>query len=280
MKKILVVTLALLAGISLSMNVLAWKRLPDESTEKKPAKKVTKPTTVVPAVKPTIPKTAPVPPAQAFPSIKAVQPATVKPPVVKPAAIPLRPALVVKAKSQPPHAAKTSPSIEWIVGAGYELGGEELGQVTYSDGSSAPVNANNGIMLNFGGIFPNGEGSDLSTQVTLGYKTGGPRIWSSDVNWSAIPVEIIEHYRMSSVRLGLGIAYHINPQLKVNLPSSSFISKYNNALGFILQFSWAPVKAGYSVDLRYTSIKFQPSDAASAPAVNGSVAGMYANYRF
>jgi hypothetical protein len=279
MKKILAVTLVLLAGISLSMNVLAWTRLPDKSTETKPAKKVTKPTTV-PTVQPALPKTVPVTPAQALPSSNTVQPETTKPPVVKPAVIPLKPAPAVKAKSQPPHAAKSSPSIEWIVGAGYELGGEELGQVTYSDGSSAPVNANNGIMLNFGGIFPNGEDSDLSTQVSLGYKTGGPRIWSSDVNWSAIPLEIIEHYRISRVRLGLGIAYHINPQLKVNLPSSSFVSKYNNALGFILQFSWAPVREDYSVDLRYTSIRFQQSDVASAPAVNGSVAGIFANYRF
>ena len=103
------------------------------------------------------------------------------------------------------------------------------------------------------------------------------------MNWSAIPVEVLEHYRFNSLRMGLGISYQINPQLKVNIPSGSLnnkVDKYDNALGFVIQFSWVPVREHYSIDLRYTSIKFQLSETPSAPLVNGSVGGLYTTYYF
>lgn len=295
MKNRLASVLLLLIGVCFSANVFAWTRIPattpdDETAVKaKPKKaqpaKVTPPVSA-PAAQTPLPKPVQVPAAKpAPPSVKTLQPVPVRPSVIKPAVTPaitppVKPAVTARVKTPHPFAAAKSQSVEWIAGAGLELGGEELGQVTYSDGSTAPVNANNGIMLNFGGIFANGDDSAFSTQISLGYKSGGPRIWSSDVNWSAMPLDIIEHYRIDNLRLGLGITYHFNPQLKVNLPSSSFVNKYNNSIGILAQISWAPVRENYSFDLRYTSIKFQQSDLPSAPLINGSVGGLYATYRF
>jgi len=266
---------------------LAWVFLPSTPTPKdttvttKP-----KPATQAPVVAPTqdaVTKPAPPPPTP------PVQPAEVKPvqaPVVTPVPKPVQAPVAVPAKrpvvspAHPPEAAKAR-AVEWVIGLGMDVGGEELGKVYYTDGSSASVKANNGVALNLGAIVSNGKHSDFSTQFTLGYKIGGPRgAANGDVTWSAIPLEIIEYYRANRLRMGLGINYQIRPQLSVNLPATSYINKYKNAAGIIAQIGWAPPTGHYSVDLRYTSIKYQLSDVLDAPTVDGSVIGLYTSYRF
>ena len=204
-----------------------------------------------------------------------------KPPVAKPVQAPVtKSTQVAVAKPAQTPLAKESLPVEWIIGLGMDFGGEELGKLYYTDGSSASVKANNGIAINAGAILANGKNSPFSTQITLGYKFGGPRGEGGDVTWSAIPLEVIEYYRATNLRMGLGISYQIRPQLSVSLPTSNYTDTYNNATGFIAQFGWAPVTEHYSIDLRYTSIKFQLSGVQDAPMVNGSVVGLYTSYRF
>jgi len=281
---------------------LAWVLIPPTSTTEKDAK-VVKPTPKpVPASKPAPkPTTVPAPqPAQAPTSKPYQAPIITKPAVVpviqplptpasKPAQTPTPKPLEVLpvVKPTPKPAVKPTqtfsrkaPGIEWLVGLGADFGGGELGQIIYSDGSTALVNANKGVAFYFGVILPNGRESDFSTQLTLGYKLGGLRGTNGEVTWSAIPLELIEYYRVSSLRMGLGISYQINPQLSVNVPASSHVDKYNNAIGLIAQIGWVPVKEHFSVDLRYTSIKFQGNNVQGPANVDGNVSGIYTSYRF
>jgi outer membrane biosynthesis protein TonB len=226
----------------------------------------------VPVVKPVqLPAAKPLP----APDVKPT-PTLIPRPVVAPVAKPAQ--VVDKPVQQPSY--KESPRTEWIVGIGLDLGGETLGTVVYTDGTSAPVKANNGVYVNVGAILANGKNSSFSTQMTVGYKYGGPKGIGGDVTWSAIPLEVIEYYRTSKLRMGLGLAYHLSPQLSVILPASTTAYKYNNAIGIVAQIGWAPVNEHYSIDLRYTSIKFQSSDVPGASAVDGSVAGLYTSYQF
>lgn len=287
---------------------LAWVMVPNNSTSeqerteqpkskpkkpavKKPAKPIkanpvspvviTKPTHIL-EVKPVqLPVANPaqileVKPVQ-LPVTKTVQPVVESKPVLPHVAKPLKTPVL---KSSAPPSPDYKHSFEWVLGLGADFGGEELGTVYYSDGSSASVKANNGIELNAGFIISNGEDSAFSTQMTLGYKSGGPRVWNRDVNWTAVPVEVIEYYSSGNTHMGLGISYQINPQLNVSLPSVNFTNKYNNAIGLVAQIGWAPAREHYSIDLRYTAIKFQLSDVQNAPVVDGSVGGIYLNYYY
>lgn len=273
---------------------LAWVRVPSTSTSDEvtdsPKLKPKPKSAQSPAIKPTqvpAPKQVLTPadkPQLQVPaenkSIPEVKPAPV--PLSKPVQIPVtRPAQIVIVKPEQQHAirAKTQP-FEWVIGLGFDFGGEELGKLYFTDGSSASVKTNNGFAINVGGILPNGKNSAFSTQMTLGYKYGGPRAADGNVTWSAIPLELIEHYRFSSLRMGLGLSYQIRPQLNVTLPASAYTDKYNNAIGLIAQIGWAPAREHYSIDLRYTSIKFELSDVQGAPMVDGSSAGIYTSYRF
>lgn len=260
---------------------LAWVLVPSTSTAEKEAvvaKPKPKPAAAPTAtpVQPPVAKPVQPPASKVAPEVKPVPV-----PLSKPVQVPVsKPAQVVVAKPAQAPLTKESQPIEWVIGLGMDFGGEELGKLYYTDGSSASVKANNGIAINAGAIIPNGKNSPFSTQITLGYKFGGPRGDGGDVTWSAMPLEVIEYYRSNNMRTGLGISYQIRPQLSVNLPASSYTDSYNNAIGFIAQVGWAPVREHYSVDLRYTSIKFQLSGVQDAPMVDGSVAGLYASYRF
>lgn len=243
------------------------------------------------------PKPKPAPATQAAP---VTQPA----PTIKPApATVIKPAQEVKPDvKQPPPAvkpatreavnaapvakpAKASTSgrkqaVEWIIGIGYEMGGDTLGNLNFADGSSVPVKANEGLLLFTGVIFPTGSYSNFSTQVSLGYKYGGARGGGGGAIWTAIPLEVIEFYRVNDLRMGLGISYHLNPQLSVSVPGTSYVDKYNNALGFVAQIGWSPIKGSYGIDLRYTSIKYQGNNVVGLASASGSVVGLSGSYRF
>ena len=283
---------------------LAFVRIPPTSTTEEGAAVVKPKPKPVPASesapKPTTTPTPAPQPAQT-PTSKPVQAPIITKPVVvpviqplptpasKPAQIPTpnplqvlpvaKPAPKPAVKAKQPFSKKAH-EIEWLVGLGADFGGGELGKITYSDGSTALVNANKGVAFYFGVILPNGRESDFSTQLTLGYKLGGLRGKNGEVTWSAIPLELIEYYRVSSLRMGLGISYQINPQLSVNVPASSYVDKYKNSIGLIAQIGWAPVKEHFSVDLRYTSIKFQGDNVQGPANVDGNVFGIYTSYRF
>lgn len=227
----------------------------------------------VPAPKPALLNAA----APLLQQAQASKPAVV--PAVKPASIPeTRPVQAAAVKPAQKVVTKKTHVLEWVIGLGYDFGGEELGKLYFADGSSAAVKANNGVAINAGAILANGN-SPFSTQVTLGYKYGGQRGANGDVTWSAIPLDVIEYYRLNDLRMGLGLSYQVRPQLSVNLPSG-YTDKYDNAFGLIVQFGWAPVGAHYSFDLRYTSVKYQLSDVPGAPMVDGSGAGLYTSIRF
>jgi outer membrane biosynthesis protein TonB len=266
-----------LTQVDFSGMQLAWVILPSSTTSEQGAG-VAKPKSKSKPKPAEVPTATPVqPPAgKSVPEVKPV-PVPLSKPVQAPVA---KPAQVVAAKPALAPLTKESQPIEWLIGLGMDFGGEELGKLYYTDGSSASVKANNGIAINAGAILANGKNSPFSTQITLGYKFGGPRGDGGDVTWSAIPLEVIEYYRESNLRMGLGISYQIKPQLSVSLPTSNYTDTYNNAIGYIAQIGWAPVREHYSIDLRYTSIKFQLSGVQDAPMVNGSVIGLYTSYRF
>jgi len=266
---------------------LAFVRKPAVPLEEEPVVQPKPIQTPAPAVKP-VPQPAPVTPP--VPAIKPTPATVIKPaqevkPVVKQAPV-VKPAQKEAAKTAPPikpskaAASGSKQAVEWIIGIGYEMGGDTLGNLNFADGSSVPVKANEGLLLFAGVIFPTGSYPNFSTQVSLGYKYGGARGGGGGAIWTAIPLDVIEFYRMNDLRMGLGISYHLNPQLSVSVPGTSYVDKYDNALGLVAQIGWSPVREPYGIDLRYTSIKFQGNNVVGPASASGSVAGLYASYRF
>ena len=164
-----------------------------------------------------------------------------------------------------------------VVGIGLDFGGDTLITAVYSDGSATDVKANNGFVVNGGGVMIN---DSYETQATVGYKFGGPSAKNGSITWDTVPVELIQFLRASNIRIGLGFTYHINPKLVIDIPGTSRTYNFDNALGTIAQIGWAPVNMPFSIDLRYTAIKYRQSNVGNAEEKNGNVLGIYSSFFF
>jgi hypothetical protein len=166
-----------------------------------------------------------------------------------------------------------------VVGFGLDFGGDVLLSGTYTDGSTWEAKANQGLVLNGGVVMVTGA---FETQLTVGYKFGGPEAKNGSVTFSEVPIDLMEFYRTGNVRMGLGISYLSNPQLEVSLPSGSINGtyKFDSVVAPVVQIGWAPEKLPFSIDLRYTMAKLKQSGVANAKDINGNTAGLYMSYFF
>ena len=167
-----------------------------------------------------------------------------------------------------------------VVGIGYDFGGDKLYTATYTDGTTVDVKANQGFVINGGVVMVIDE--VYETQATVGYKFGGPTAKNGSITWDTVPVELMQFLRASNMRIGLGFSYHNSPKLVIDVPGSPSNGTYNfnNALGTIAQIGWAPKDMPFSIDLRYTAIKYKQSNIANAQDIGGNVVGMYASFFF
>jgi hypothetical protein len=167
-----------------------------------------------------------------------------------------------------------------VVGIGFDLGGDVLLGGSYADGSTWEVKANQGFMFNGGVAMVTGN---FETQATVGYKFGGPTAKNGSVSFDVVPVELMEFYRAGTVRMGLGLIYHSRPQLTVDIAGSPLNGTYSfdDAMGTVAQIGWVPPGTpSFSIDLRYTSVKFKQKNVANAQEISGNVAGLYASFYF
>jgi hypothetical protein len=171
--------------------------------------------------------------------------------------------------------------LSWFTSLGYEFGGERYSGVTYvGSGITENAYANNGWLATLGASFPNNVAKTFETQVSIGYKFGGPTGQRSGVIWNSNPIELMEYYRQSDWRAGVGLAYHINTQViaqSVNQAAQTF--RLDPALGYVASLSYSPVAQNYAMEVRYTYLKQSPADLPDLK-LKASVFGAALHYRF
>ena len=175
----------------------------------------------------------------------------------------------------------TAQAIEFkgVLGFGLDLGGDTLVSGSYTDGSTYTVKANRGVVLNGGVVMVTGA---FETQTTVGYKFGGPQAKNGSITWDVVPIELMEFYRTNNLRMGLGLVYQKSPKLVIDVSGSLSNGTYNfdNALGTVVQIGWAPKKYPFSIDLRYTAIKYKQSNVANPKDISGNSPGLYMSFFF
>lgn len=167
--------------------------------------------------------------------------------------------------------------IKGIAGGGLDIGGDTLVTAILADGSTTDIKANEGIVLNAGVVVINDQ---YETQATIGYKFGGSSRKNGSITWNTVPMELIQFLRASNMRIGLGLIYQFDPKLVIDIPGTSQTYHFNNAFGTLIQLGWAPVDMPFSIDFRYTSIKYKPSNFSSTEDSNGNSAGLFASFFF
>lgn len=164
--------------------------------------------------------------------------------------------------------------------------------------SNDSVSASRGLTLKIGLEMPNNEAKTFVTQFFLGYKTShgvfeelgesfsdflASAFGLSDHRYAQFkryPIEVIEQYQFPErFRVGAGITYYLNPTVvcvETQSGGCSSISSidFNNALGVLIQFSyaWKTVELG----VRYTFIDYKNA----GQRYDGSEAGLFVGFGF
>ena len=138
---------------------------------------------------------------------------------------------------------------------GAYLGGENLVETTASDLDAG------GLLYFGGGILVEQQESNLSFQATLGYKFDYVDFYTSfgpgDATISSLPLELTAYIRNNNIRIGGGIAYHIDPEYEFCVDSLG-CDHYNfdDALGLIAELSIDLQQLAF-IGFRYTNIDYE-----------------------
>jgi hypothetical protein len=168
---------------------------------------------------------------------------------------------------------------QWVVSAGYDSGGDRVVQGTYTNGITEGIYAGQGYAVNLGAVIYNNPEHSAETQVTVGYKFGGPIGTNGYTNWYALPIEVVQFYRPGEdVRAGLGVSYQTDVHIKSDVDKVVNVLNFKPALGLLLDVGYSPPKAPYSMDVRYLKIRQKLQDFEKS--FDGSLIGFYFQYRY
>jgi hypothetical protein len=161
--------------------------------------------------------------------------------------------------------------------AGYDLGGDTLINVTFTDGSSESVKANEGFYFG-GGASIVTDSKQWEIELSLAYKFSMINASNGDIEFTRVPLEALVFYRFDKVRLGGGITYHLNPELDGSGVATPLNVKFDDALGFVLQADFR-LTDKMTIGMRYTSLKYEVEGVAAASAKSDGL-GFTFSYRF
>jgi len=96
---------------------------------------------------------------------------------------------------------------------GIDFGGETLGTVTFTDGSTQSIKSNQGFYLGGGALIRVTDSKDIEVEVSLSYKEDSINASNGNVKFTRMPVDALVFYRFpQQFRVGGGLTYHLNPK--------------------------------------------------------------------
>lgn len=164
-----------------------------------------------------------------------------------------------------------------VLGLGVEFGGDDLLQLTYSDGSTSSLEAARGVSVAVGGLYHafRTEAHRIEVQGTIALKYGTLKAASNqDASFIRYPLELLAFYGYEPfrVRIGGGLAYHLAPNISAEGSLLNADVDLDNALGGVLQADYL-ISPSFAVGIRYTFLEYKGTGTtatadASAVGVN------------
>lgn len=152
--------------------------------------------------------------------------------------------------SWPAHAGE----LQGLAKTGLDFGGDELQTVTFVDGSTESIKANEGFYL-AGGIGYVSSDLTVESQLTLGWKYTSITGSNGDLSFTRYPLEALAFYAGESFRLGGGLTYHLNPKLDGGGVLAGMGRDLDNALGLLAQVDYR-LGDSLAVGARYTFLEY------------------------
>jgi hypothetical protein len=156
---------------------------------------------------------------------------------------------------------------------GAEMGGDQVVQVQYADGSTPDVTAGGGLVVSGGlamRLLPS-----VDAQLNAGWKYRTiPKASNQEASWSRFPVEGMLFVRTPiGLRLGGGATVHLANALKTSGDVLNSRVEFENTPGYLFQTEYV-FASNISVDVRYTLMKYKVvGDESSTVQANSVGAG-------
>jgi hypothetical protein len=144
--------------------------------------------------------------------------------------------------------------------AGYDTGGDKLVTVTFTNGDSESIRANEGLYVG-GGISVLNDDKNIEFVGTVNYKYQSVSADNGDVTWTRIPIDTLVFYRMQSFRFGGGLTFQLSPKLKGSGAASNINTNVDNAVGLLLQADYLLGKV--NIGVRGTLVDFKSGGATA-----------------
>ena len=151
-----------------------------------------------------------------------------------------------------------------LIKAGIDLGGETIVTANFVDGESRTIRGNEGAYFG-GGMAIISAAKDWEYHLTLAYKFSLIDADNGDIEWTRVPLEALAFYRFARVRVGGGLAYHINPRLEGSGVVGGLDIRFKDALGAIVQVDWR-ITETVALGGRYTMLEYDAKEPARGSA--------------
>ena len=154
---------------------------------------------------------------------------------------------------------------------GAEFGGEKVMEFQYSDGSTPDLTAGGGLVLSAGAALQIFNSVDAQLNAGWKYRTI-PEVSNQEASWSRFPVEAMLFYRTPvGLRVGGGATMHLANAIKASGDAANGRVEFKNNPGFLAQVEY--VMRNFSLDLRYTVMKYEVEGASGSIDANSFGAG-------
>ena len=175
-------------------------------------------------------------------------------------------ALALAAAAPEAHSQDIRPMLK----VGFDFGGDTLATVTFTDGSTQSIKANQGFYLGGGASILLSNPKDIEVEVALSYKEDSITAANGEVKFTRIPLDALVFYRLPEhFRVGGGLTYHLNPTLSTSGVVGNINVNFDDALGWVLQAEYLlPPRTlrtpKMTVGARYTVIDYKTSTGVTA----------------
>lgn len=147
-------------------------------------------------------------------------------------------------------AAQNGPIASLVLEGGIEFGGDEVAEVTFTDGGTQKMYAGQGGSIAFGLLLRPRQDSPLDVRATLGYKFVTTEGDNASITLTRVPLELIATYRVApDWTIGGGVARHTS--VKFNGDGFAPDFSFDDATGTTFEVAWRGVALSYTA-MNYT----------------------------
>lgn len=169
-----------------------------------------------------------------------------------------------------------SVTIKPLLAGGFTIGGDNLVEVEYEDGSSDELDAGDLLDLKAGFLIDL-HNYPITIQTTIGYHFDSVDAENGDASFNRLPLDLLAFYNIDKHRIGAGLSYHLNPELELEFGGVNIDIDADNAMGLVLEYG-NEVADNIIVGLRYVDIEYEFE--GSSEKFDGSHVGIYGYFTF